>query len=37
MAVIAHYQKIVNALGKTIRLMSDVDKAIESAGGWPMK
>jgi hypothetical protein len=34
---IAHYKKIVNALGETIRLMGEVDAAIESAGGWPMK
>jgi hypothetical protein len=34
---IAHYQKIVNALGETIRLMGEVDEAIESAGGWPIK
>jgi len=33
---IAHYQKIVNALGETIRLMGEVDEAIESAGGWPI-
>jgi predicted helicase len=34
---ITHYQKIVIALGETIRLMGEVDEAIESAGGWPMK
>jgi hypothetical protein len=34
---IAHYQKIVYALGETIRLIGEVDEAIESAGGWPMK
>jgi len=34
---IAHYQEIVTALGETIRLMGEVDTAIESAGGWPMK
>jgi hypothetical protein len=34
---IAHYKKIVNALGETIRLMGEVDEAIESAGGWPIK
>ncbi len=34
---IAHYKKIVNALGETIRLMCEVDTAIETAGGWPMK
>ena len=34
---ITHYQKIVVALGETIRLMGEVDAAIESAGGWPIK
>jgi len=34
---IAHYQKIVVALKETIRLMGEVDEAIESAGGWPVK
>jgi predicted helicase len=34
---IAHYKKIVYALGETIRLMGEVDAAIESAGGWPIK
>lgn len=34
---IAHYQKVVLALGETIRLMAVVDVAIESAGGWPVR
>jgi predicted helicase len=34
---ILHYQKVVVALGETIRLMGEVDAAIESAGGWPVK
>jgi type I restriction-modification system DNA methylase subunit len=34
---IAHYQKIIVALKETIRLMGEVDAAIESAGGWPIK
>jgi predicted helicase len=33
---IVHYQKVVLALGETIRLMAAVDVAIESAGGWPI-
>lgn len=34
---VVHYQKIVVALGETIRLMGLVDETIESAGGWPVK
>ncbi|MGC1375182.1 MAG: type ISP restriction/modification enzyme [Anaerolineales bacterium] len=34
---IAHYGKVVVALGETIRLMGEVDEVIESAGGWPVK
>ncbi len=32
---IEHYQKIVVALSETIRLMAEIDKLIESHGGWP--
>ena len=32
---IAHYQKIVAILAETIRLMEEIDNAIEQAGGWP--
>ena len=32
---IAHYHKIVIALTETIRLMADIDKVIETHGGWP--
>ncbi len=32
---IAHYQKIVVALKETIRLMAEIDKVIETHGGWP--
>ena len=32
---IVHYQKIVVALSETIRLMKEVDEAIEAHGGWP--
>ena len=32
---IQHYQKIVVALSETIRLMAEIDKLIESHGGWP--
>jgi len=33
---IAHYQEIVVALKETIRLMQEIDEAIESHGGWPV-
>ncbi len=32
---ITHYQKIVVALNETIRLMAEIDKVIDSHGGWP--
>jgi hypothetical protein len=32
---VAHYQKIVVALAETIRLMQEIDEAIEQRGGWP--
>lgn len=32
---IEHYQKIIVALSETIRLMSEIDKVIDSHGGWP--
>lgn len=32
---IAHYHKIVVALCETIRLMAEIDAAIEQHGGWP--
>ena len=31
---IQHYQKIIVALSETIRLMAEIDKLIESRGGW---
>ena len=34
---IAYYHKIVVALSETIRLMAEIDAAIESHGGWPLK
>jgi hypothetical protein len=34
---IAHYRKTVYALGETLRLMGEVDEAIESMGAWPIK
>jgi len=32
---LAHYQKIVVALSETVRIMAEVDQAIEVHGGWP--
>ena len=34
---IAHCQRIVVALKETIRLMEEIDQAIESHGGWPIE
>lgn len=31
-----HYKNIVSALNETIRLMSAIDEAIETHGGWPI-
>jgi len=33
---IAHYQRVVVALKDTVRLMKEIDQAIESHGGWPI-
>jgi predicted helicase len=32
---ITHYHKIVVAINETIRLMAEIDKVIETYGGWP--
>jgi hypothetical protein len=32
---IAHYQRIVVALSETIRLMTEIDRVIQTHGGWP--
>lgn len=32
---ITHYQRVVVALNETIRLMAEIDRIIESHGGWP--
>ena len=32
---VAHYQRVVVALNETIRLMDEIDEAIEAHGGWP--
>jgi len=34
---ILHYKKIVVALGETIRLMEQIDEAIDEHGGWPIQ
>ena len=31
---ISHYEKIVVALGETIRFMKKIDEIIDSNGGW---
>ncbi|MFH1882381.1 MAG: type ISP restriction/modification enzyme [Planctomycetota bacterium] len=33
---ISHYEKIVVALGETIRLMKQIDEIIDAHGGWPI-
>ena len=33
---ISHYEKIVVALGETIRLMKKIDEVIDAHGGWPI-
>ena len=34
---VTHYQRVVAALGETLRLMSEIDAVIERRGGWPLK
>jgi len=34
---IAHYGRIVAALGETIRLMGEIDEVIDEHGGWPLQ
>ena len=34
---LTHYQHVVSALNETIRLMSEIDSAIDEHGGWPIK
>ena len=33
---VSHYQRIVVALGETIRIMGAIDEAIDGLGGWPI-
>ncbi len=33
---IKHYMNIVSALSETIRIMKEIDKAIDKHGGWPI-
>ena len=30
-----HYQKVIIALAHTLRIMDDIDDAVDSCGGWP--
>jgi hypothetical protein len=32
---IIHYGKVVGAISETIRVMAEIDMAIEGHGGWP--
>jgi len=34
---LTHYQRVVVALHETIRLMSEIDAAIDAHGGWPIE
>ena len=34
---LTHYRRTLAALSETIRLMAEVDEAIEAGGGWPLK
>ena len=34
---LTHYQRIVSALSETIRLMSEIDVAIDGHGAWPIQ
>jgi Type ISP C-terminal specificity domain len=34
---LTHYRHIVSALSETIRLMAEIDEAIENCGGWPIR
>ena len=32
---IAHYRRMVAAIGETVRRMGEIDQVIEAHGGWP--
>ena len=34
---LTHYQRVVVALNETIRLMAEIDAAIDDHGGWPIE
>ena len=34
---IQHYRRICGALGKTVKIMEDIDNTIAEHGGWPLK
>ncbi|MDY0018361.1 MAG: type ISP restriction/modification enzyme, partial [Anaerolineae bacterium] len=34
---LTHYQRVVVALRETLRLMGEIDAAIEEHGGWPVE
>ena len=33
---VEHYRKVVVSLGETIRIMGEIDEAIDGLGGWPI-
>lgn len=33
---LTHYQQVVSALSETMKLMKDIDAAIDNHGGWPL-
>jgi hypothetical protein len=33
---IEHYERIIAAVSETIRLTHEIDKVIETYGGWPL-
>jgi len=34
---LTHYQAVIAALARTLELQSDIDAAIDAAGGWPLR
>lgn len=34
---LTHYRNIVSALSETLRLMAEIDRAIDQNGGWPIQ
>ena len=34
---LTHYHAVIAALARTLQLQTDIDAAIDGAGGWPLK